>query len=153
MLDRETALRLWTQGSAWFSGEEDVKGTLAPGQYADLAVLSADFLSVPPDDIRRINAVLTMVGGDIVYGEGDFADLAPPLPPASPNWTPVDTMPSPGERAAAAAATQFARACHDGCTNQCGVHGHDHGIAWNKPIPVQDVKAFWGALGCSCFAV
>src|SRR3546814_16990664 len=41
VLDRETALRLWTQGSAWFSGERGVKGTLAPGQYADLAILSA----------------------------------------------------------------------------------------------------------------
>lgn len=30
-LDRETALKLWTQGSAWFSGEGDVKGTIAPG--------------------------------------------------------------------------------------------------------------------------
>src|SRR3546814_6585887 len=35
VLDRETALRLWTQGSAWFSGERDVKGTLAPGQRSE----------------------------------------------------------------------------------------------------------------------
>jgi predicted amidohydrolase YtcJ len=53
LLDRETALRLWTHGSAWFSGEDEVKGTLAPGKYADLAVLSADYLSVRPTRSAR----------------------------------------------------------------------------------------------------
>jgi predicted amidohydrolase YtcJ len=151
---REEALRLWTHGSAWFSGEADVKGTLAPGMHADLAVLAADYMSVPPEEIRRINAVLTMVGGRVVHGEGDFADLAPPLPPTSPDWSPVGAVPSPGERQAAArTGAQFARSCHDGCASACSVHGHDHEIAWNNPIPVKDLKSFWGALGCSCFAV
>ena len=156
ILDRETALRIWTQGSAWFSGEQEVKGTLAPGMYADLAVLSADYLSVPAEEIRQINAVLTLVGGEVVYGEGDYGELSPPLPPASPSWSPVNAEPSPAMRAATAGdagANQVARACHDSCGNHCGVHGHDHGIAWNNPIPVRDLKAFWGALGCSCFAV
>jgi predicted amidohydrolase YtcJ len=152
VLDRETALRLWTQGSAWFSGEQDVKGTLAPGQYADLAILSADMMSVPPEEIRRINAVMTMVGGKVVHGEGDFADLAPPLPPASPSWTPVGTFASPGKRTVSVEPLlQHARSCHDGCASACGIHGHDHRIAWTNPIPVRDLKSFWGALGCSCF--
>lgn len=154
VLSREDALRLWTHGSAWFSGEADVKGTLEPGMYADLAVLSADYLSVPPEEIRRINAVITMVGGRVVYGEGAYADLAPPLPPASPDWSPVGGLPSPSQRQAALGnETQFARACHDGCASACAMHGHDHGIAWNNPIPARDLKSFWGALGCSCFAV
>ena len=153
VLERETALKLWTQGSAWFSGEAEVKGTLAPGMYADLAALSADYLAVPPEEIRRINAVLTMVGGKVVYGEQEFADLAPPLPPASPGWSPVDVAPSPGMRAEAEGMRQFARACHEGCSNHCSLHGHDHQIAWSKPIPVADKNSFWGALGCSCFAV
>jgi predicted amidohydrolase YtcJ len=153
VLDRETALRIWTQGSAWFSGEADVKGTLSPGQYADLAVLSADYMSVPPEEIRRINAVLTMTGGRVVYGEGDYADLSPPLPPASPGWSPINAEPSPAMRAEMSGTTQFARACHDGCALACGVHGHDHQIAWTNPIPVADKRSFWGALGCSCFAV
>lgn len=153
VLDRETALRLWTKGSAWFSGEADVKGTLAQGQYADLAVLSADYMSVPPEEIRRINSVLTIVGGKVVYGEGNYADLSPPVPPASPSWSPVGAIPSPAQRADAGEGTHFAHSCHDGCRHSCGVHGHDHGIAWNTPIPVGDKKAFWGALGCSCFAV
>lgn len=155
-LDRETALRLYTHGSAWFSGEDDVKGVLAPGRYADLAVLSADYLSVPAEDIRQLSSVLTIVGGRIVYAADDFATLDPPLPPASPSWTPVGTFESPGMRSAAAApVTEHARACHDGCTSACGMHGHNHQIAWTTPLPIDDTArgAFWGALGCSCFAV
>ncbi len=153
VLDRETALRIWTQGSAWFSGEADVKGTLAPGQYADLAVLSADYMSVPPEEIRRITAVLTIVGGRIVYGEGMYADRSPPMPPVSPDWSPVGAEPSPAMRPETAGAAQFTRACHDGCASACGIHGHNHQISWTNPIPVADKGAFWGALGCSCFAV
>ena len=55
--------------------------------------------------------------------------------------------------AAGVAASQFARSCHDGCASACSMHGHDHRIAWTNPIPVSDKRAFWGALGCSCFAV
>ncbi len=153
ILDRETALRIWTHGSAWFSGEAEVKGTLAPGMYADLAVLSADYMSIAPEEIRQINSVLTMTGGRVVYAEGDYAGSAPPLPPASPGWSPINAEPSPAMRAAAAGATQLARACHDGCASSCGLHGHDHQIAWTRPIPTDDKRSFWGALGCSCFAV
>ncbi|MDY6949064.1 MAG: amidohydrolase, partial [Pseudomonadota bacterium] len=71
LVDREQALRLWTQGSAWFSGEEKVKGCIRKGQYADLAVLSADFMHVPEDEIQFIESVLTITGGRIVYGAAD----------------------------------------------------------------------------------
>jgi len=152
VLTREEALAIWTKGSAWFSGEQDVKGTLAPGMYADLAVLSADYLSVPPVEIRRINAVLTMVGGRIVFGDGPFANLAPPLPPVSPDWSPSRHLPSPASRPAKKS-LEVARACHDGCGAACGLHGHQHQIAWASPIPVRDKSRFWGALGCSCFAI
>ncbi|WP_417625231.1 amidohydrolase [Paremcibacter congregatus] len=152
VLDRETALLLWTKGSAWFSGEADVKGTLAPGQYADLAILSADYLSVPPEEIRRINSVLTMVGGEVVYGEDGYQSLSPEIPPASPSWSPVLHQKSPGQRPESNA-RHAERSCHDACNHGCGVHGHDHGIAWNNPVPIADAKSFWGALGCSCFAV
>ncbi|MDX2222446.1 MAG: amidohydrolase [Rhodospirillaceae bacterium] len=148
-LDREAALRLWTHGSAWFSGEADVKGVLAAGRYADLAVLSADYFAVPAEDIRGISSVLTMTGGRIVYAGGEFASLDPPLPPASPSWSPVNAFAAPGERRAPLRAE---RACHDACVSGCGVHGHRHDIAWTRPIPASDLKAFWGALGCACFA-
>jgi hypothetical protein len=39
-----------------------------------------------------------------------------------------------------------------GCAKTCDVHGHDHGRAWGGTTPVDDLKSFWGALGCSCFA-
>jgi predicted amidohydrolase YtcJ len=89
-LSREEALRLYTVGSAWFSGEEDVKGRIAPAQLADFAVLSADYLTVPAEEIRDIESVLTVTGGDIVYADGPYAGVAPePLPPVIPAWSPV----------------------------------------------------------------
>ena len=88
-LSREEALRLYTHGSAWFSNEDDRKGTLSPNSFADLAVLSDDYFTVEPDAIRGIESMLTMVGGKVVYGKGKYASLAPQLPPVSPDWSPV----------------------------------------------------------------
>jgi predicted amidohydrolase YtcJ len=89
LLAREQALRLYTQGSAWFSGEAEKKGTLAEGQFADLAALSDDYLTCADEQIRRIESVLTICDGKIVHADGEFASLNPPLPPVSPNWSPV----------------------------------------------------------------
>lgn len=141
-LSREEALRLYTHGSAWFSGERDVKGTLAEGQLADLAVLSEDYLSVPAERLRYLSSVLTVMGGRIVHASNGFVEHAPPLPPASPDWSPVRANPSPAERPFAAAA---------GTTHRCALHGHGHAAAQPAP-PVQDERAFWGALGCACLA-
>ncbi len=72
---REEALRLYTQGSAWFTHDDAKRGALAPGRLADLAVLSKDYADVPSDEIGGIESLLTMVGGRIVYGSGPFAAL------------------------------------------------------------------------------
>ena len=72
---RIEALRLYTQGSAWFSFEENARGALAVGQLADLAVLSRDYLSVPIEQISSTVSLLTMVGGRIVYADGPYAVL------------------------------------------------------------------------------
>jgi predicted amidohydrolase YtcJ len=88
-LDRSEALRRYTVGSAWFSGEEDKKGSIEVGKLADLAVLSADYFSVPEEDIKAIESVLTIVGGKVVYGAQEFARLDPPALPVSPGWSPV----------------------------------------------------------------
>jgi predicted amidohydrolase YtcJ len=89
-LTREQALRLYTIGSAWFSGDEDEKGRIAPAQLADFAILSADYLTVPPEQIRDLESVLTVTGGDIVYAAGPYADVGPePLPSVIPAWSPV----------------------------------------------------------------
>jgi predicted amidohydrolase YtcJ len=66
-------MRLYTEGSAWFSFENDTRGALAVGKLADLAVLSKDYLTVPVDEIGGIVSRLTMVGGRIVYADGPFA--------------------------------------------------------------------------------
>jgi predicted amidohydrolase YtcJ len=88
-LTREEALRLYTHGSAWFSHEDGKKGTLEPGRFADLAVLSDDYFAVEDNAIRGLESVLTMVGGRIVHGTGEYASLAPSLPPVSPDWSPI----------------------------------------------------------------
>ena len=72
---REEALRLYTQGSAWFTHDEGKRGALTAGRLADLAVLSKDFTSVPTDEIGGIESLLTMVGGHIVYAAGPYAAL------------------------------------------------------------------------------
>jgi predicted amidohydrolase YtcJ len=89
LLTREEALHVYTVGSAWFSHEENVKGRIAEGQYADLAVLSADYMTVPEEEIKKIESVLTVVDGKIVYGAEEFAGLMPSLPPIKPDWSPV----------------------------------------------------------------
>jgi predicted amidohydrolase YtcJ len=73
--DRVTALRFYTQGSAWFAHDDDQRGSLEPGKLADLAVLSADYLTVPLDEIGAIESVLTLLGGNVVYAAGPFAEL------------------------------------------------------------------------------
>ena len=73
---REEALRIWTQGSAWFSHEETRRGILKAGALADLAVLSGDFFSIPLEDMAHLRAELTFVGGRIVHAGGDFAPLS-----------------------------------------------------------------------------
>jgi len=89
-LSREEALWLYTAGSAWFSGEEKIKGRIATGQLADFAIISADYLTVPEEQIKTIESILTVLGGEVVYAAGEFENLAPPaLPPVIPNWAPV----------------------------------------------------------------
>jgi predicted amidohydrolase YtcJ len=73
-LDRDAAMRLYTAANGWFLGEESVLGTIEPGKYADLAVLSADYFdarAVPDEDVKRLRSLLTLVGGQIVYGDPD----------------------------------------------------------------------------------
>jgi hypothetical protein len=82
-LDREQALRLWTQANTWFSTEQGKKGQILAAQLADLVVLDRDFFSVPEDEIQDIESVLTLLGGKAVHGVGPFADMAPPLPTAN----------------------------------------------------------------------
>ncbi len=89
-IDRLEALRLYTLGSAKLSREENNKGTLSVGMYADMAVLSEDYFSVPEDSIKDITSQLTILGGKVVYAAGDFSELDQGNAlPVSPDWSPV----------------------------------------------------------------
>jgi predicted amidohydrolase YtcJ len=147
-LSRDTAIELWTSGSAWFSSEQGKKGRIAEGMLADLAVLSADFFSVPEEAIRDIESVLTVVGGKVVFGQAEFTSLGPPPIPVLPDWSPVATVPG---HYRAAAPQAVARLPHQ-CQGACGVHAHAHDVARKSSVPVANHGGFWGALGCSCFA-
>jgi predicted amidohydrolase YtcJ len=69
---REEALRMYTLNAAWFSFDDDKRGSLEAGKLADLAVLSDDFMTVPVEKVGELHSVLTMVGGKPVYAEGPF---------------------------------------------------------------------------------
>jgi hypothetical protein len=88
-LDRETALRLWTD-NAWFSAEEDRKGRIAPGLLADFSVLDRDYFAVPEAEIRAVESVLTVTGGRVGFAAAEHAGLMAPLPPLQPDWSPVN---------------------------------------------------------------
>jgi len=148
LLEREQALRLWTQGSAWFSGDEDTKGTLKVGQLADFSILSSDFFRVDDSQIADITSLLTVVGGRIVHSDGDFEGLAAPLPPAMPDWSPVNKF---GGYHVGGTATGLAMAHHHHHGAPCGAHGA-HGHAALHAPPTNELTSFWGAMGCSCFA-
>jgi len=148
-LDRETALRLWTEANTWFSSEQGKKGQIKAGQLADLALLSDDYFSVPESEIVNIRSVLTILGGKVVHGNGDYAKLAPDLPKPMPDWSPVATF--GGHWQSKEIKQKLASACT--CHSSCSVHGHDHAAALGATAPAADPQSFWGALGCGCWAV
>lgn len=154
-LDRETALRLYTEGSSWFSTENGRKGAIIEGQYADLAVLDSDYMTVPEDRISTLVSELTIVGGKIVHGAGSFSDMAPPPIPHSPDWAPPARFGAYQHYAGQSGAQIDAVKAHSAlgcCASACGVHGHDHAKAYGSSVPAKDLAGFWGALGCACFA-
>ncbi|HUN35955.1 MAG TPA: amidohydrolase [Trebonia sp.] len=89
IVDRETALRMYTQAGAELTGEADRKGTIAVGKYADLSILSADFFTVPDYQIPHIEAELTVAGGRVVYASDNYEGQCEPLPAITLDWSPV----------------------------------------------------------------
>lgn len=156
LLDRQTALRLWTKGSAWFSGEQNHKGALVAGEHADLVVLSDDYLTVEGDEIQFIESVMTVMDGKVVYAGAEFKQQDPPIPPASPDWSPVKRFGGQWRHSENRNAPSLQPLQKDSavcaCSSSCGMHGHSHAWMLDVPINDQDKKSFWGALGCSCFA-
>lgn len=145
-LSRDTALELYTHGSAWFSSEQGKKGQIKVGQLADLVALSADYFSVEEEAIKWIESLLTLVDGKVVHAAGDFAKLAPPSLPVTPDWSPVAKVPGHWKPNA-----PLQNQVHQ-CSGPCAVHAHGHQKARMSNVPVSDFQGFWGAFGCSCFA-
>jgi hypothetical protein len=153
-LNREEALRLFTQGSSWFSSESGKKGALAVGQLADLAALTDDYLYVPDEQIKDLEAILTIVGGRIVHATREFSALAPSPIPVLPEWSPVKAFGGYGApldlRKAARAGSPIAQ------SHEHGVNGHQPGCAHpphERPagteVATNRYAGFFGR-GCDC---
>lgn len=159
-LDRMTALQLYTQGSAWFSQEQQQKGDIAVGMLADLTVLNSDYFTVADEAIKEIESELTIVAGKIVYADGDFSPFSPPPIPILPDWSPtksyagyyrISNLAQQDNINTAAAQSSVMNTVHL-CSGSCQVHAHNHNHARMSNIATNNYTAFWGALGCSCFA-
>jgi predicted amidohydrolase YtcJ len=141
LVDRETALRLWTENVAWFANLDGQKGRIRVGELGDLIVPDRDYWRCPEHEIADTTSLLTVVGGRVVWADGPFAGLAPPAPPAMPDWSPVRryggyaTWASGAARAGAPAARRAVAPCeHRG-------HAHSPGLE------------LWGAGGCACAVI
>src|ERR1041384_6474577 len=153
-LSREEALRLYTQGSSWFSTEAGKKGAIAPGQLADFVALTDDYFSVPDERIKSIESVLTVVAGKVVHATEEFATHTPPPIPVLPEWSPVKVYGGYGAlldvrklaRAGIPVQQQHNLECHQhGCTHAA------HQLLAGIEAARNRYARFFG-LGCDCFA-
>ena len=115
-----------------------------PGQLADLAVLSLDYFSIPEEEIKSLESVLTIVGGKIVYPAGEYSSMAPPELPVSPDWSPV------GQYAGYAASKEKSIAGATAC-EAISPHDDKHSGAERTHRSVLGELGLW-SLGCDCFA-
>ncbi|AJE04684.1 amidohydrolase [Geobacter pickeringii] len=154
-LSREEALRLYTRGSSWFSGESGKKGAIAVGQLADVTALTDDYFTVEEEKIKGIESVLTIVDGKVVYGAGEFGNLDPTPLPVLPEWSPVKVYGGYG------APLDMRKAVRHGVpvpqhrhTAECHAHGCHHAahqLLAGCKAGAPRYADFWG-LGCDCFA-
>ena len=130
-LDRETALRLWTENVTWFSSEDGKKGRIEVGQFADLIVPDRDYFACAEDDIADTISVLTIVGGKVVYADGNFGTYEEVSGHrrcrTGRRCDGTVDMPRGASRRAADQPVPQQVAISCGCSTHCSVHGHDHG--------------------------
>jgi len=153
-LSREEALRLYTQGSSWFSSEAGKKGALALGQMADIIALTDDYFSVPEENIKGIESVLTFVGGKIVHATEEFSSHQPPPIPVLPEWSPVKVFGGYGAPLNARKAARAGVPVEHAHNADCHQHGCTHAL--HQLFAAADAArsrytGFFG-LGCDCFA-
>jgi hypothetical protein len=149
LCSRTEALRLYTLGSAWFSGEEDRKGAIEPGKLADLAVLTSDFFTIPEDEIKHLESVMTMVGGRVVYAVKEFEHYAPPPLPVSPDWSPVAVYGGYAREKSCALVGDVSQAhSHTSCME----HSLIQTVRQSVSHHLHHGFGLWGSQGCECFA-
>jgi uncharacterized membrane protein len=124
--------------NTWFSNEDGARGQIIAGQLADFIVLSDDFFKVDTETIKDLTSVLTVVAGKIVYGDKEFKNESPEIPPAMPDWSPVRTYGGYQER------SSLQQAINRSC---CNVHLQAKQIRHS----IEEVAMDW-SLGCSCWA-
>jgi hypothetical protein len=109
-----------------------------------LAILSSDYFSIPEEEIKNLESVLTIVGGKVVYAAAEFSRMAPPELPVSPDWSPVKEYggyAQSEEELTVGASASHAMSLHDG----------KHSAAHRTHQWILGDKGFW-SLGCDCFA-
>jgi len=90
ILDRTTALKLFTQGSAKLINLDKDRGILKENYLADFILLSDDYFTTSEDKILNIESKLTIVNGKVVYANEEYRNYAAPQPKAIPEWSPVN---------------------------------------------------------------
>jgi hypothetical protein len=110
-----------------------------------LAALSSDYFDEPEEEIKRIESVLTVVGGKIVYGAADFGQLAPSPLPVLPDWSPVKQLGGYYRFRQDAVGETHSLAC----TNPNSLHALLHRLFGQYGPTLEE--PFRG-LGCECFA-
>ena len=89
LLDRTTALKLYTQGSAQLIRMDKDRGSIKEGYLADFALLSDNYFKVGDDQILNLESVLTILNGEVVYGAGEYSTLDKNKIDVIPTWSPV----------------------------------------------------------------
>ncbi|AWH85678.1 amidohydrolase [Flavobacterium album] len=90
ILDRTTALKLFTQGSAQLINLDGDRGMLKENYLADFTLLSSDYFSVSEEQLLTMESKLTVVNGKVVYADDEYRSFAAPQPKALPEWSPVN---------------------------------------------------------------
>lgn len=122
ILSREKAIELYTKGSAWFSNEQDQKGSFVEDQWADFAVLSKDFFTVADNEIKDIYSVMTVLGGSVVHASDEFSQYDPPLLPVSPDWSPIKHFGTYGKNKSIVHHESYSFVHHESHSVKCALH-------------------------------
>jgi hypothetical protein len=107
-----------------------------------LAVLSGDYFSIPEEEIKHLESLLTIVGGKVMHATAEFSKLAPPALPVSPSWSPIKEYGGYANASKGALGASHSRALSAVCPESSTKNHH---------VSVLGDLGIWH-LGCDCFA-